>query len=70
MTYEQVAQQITDIHAHAGVGVYIVRGENVDTMALHVIPVAWFIAMKIVFRDNDPRARLGERPNRRVLSFA
>ena len=46
MTYEQVAQRLTDMGMHAGVGVFIVRGENMDTMGLHVIPVAWFVAMK------------------------
>ena len=46
MTYEQVAQRLTELGQHAGVGSFIVRGENTDTTALHVIPVAWFIAMK------------------------
>ena len=50
MTYEQVAQRLTDMGMHAGVGVFIVRGENMDTMGLHVIPVAWFVAMKSLGR--------------------
>ena len=50
MTYEQVAQRLTDLGQHAGVGSFIVRGENTDTLALHVIPVAWLIAMKSLGR--------------------
>ena len=64
MTYEQVARQFTDIHLHAGVGVYVVQGENVDTVALHIIPVAWFIAMKKL-----GRLYIGtyERPEHRII---
>jgi len=50
MTYEQVAQRLTELGQHAGVGSFIVRGENTDTTALHVIPVAWFVAMKSLGR--------------------
>src|SRR5438094_8961775 len=50
MTYEEVAQRLTDMGEHGGVGVFIVCGERMETMALHVIPVAWFVAMKSLGR--------------------
>src|SRR2546425_12917347 len=46
MTYEQAAQQLTALAMDAGERVYIVQGGELDTVALHIIPIAWFIAMK------------------------
>src|SRR5437867_8297430 len=44
MTYEEVAAELMTLGMHAGEHVYMVKGEHLDTTALYVSPVAWFIA--------------------------
>jgi hypothetical protein len=42
MTYEEIVKQFIEFGEH----VHIIQGSDLDTVALHVVPVAWFIAMK------------------------
>jgi len=44
MTYEEVSAELIRLGMHAGEHVYVVNGEHLDTTALYVLPVAWFIA--------------------------
>ena len=44
MTYEEVAAELMTLGMQAGEHVYVVKGEHLDTTALYVLPVAWFIA--------------------------
>src|SRR5437867_9376549 len=44
MTYEEVAAELMTLGMQAGEHVYFVKGEHLDTTALYVLPVAWFIA--------------------------
>lgn len=46
MTYEEVAAELMTLGMHAGEHVYMVKGEHLDTTALYVLPVAWFIAFR------------------------
>ena len=42
MTHEEIVKQFIGFGEH----VHLIQGEDMDAVALHVIPVAWFIAMK------------------------
>src|SRR5213594_3163817 len=44
MTYEEVSAELMRLGMHTGEHVYLVKGEHLDTTALYVLPVAWFIA--------------------------
>ena len=44
MTYEEVSAELMRLGIHTGEHVYLVKGEHLDTTALYVLPVAWFIA--------------------------
>ena len=44
MTYQEVAAELITLGMQAGEHVYVVKGERLDTTALYVLPVAWFIA--------------------------
>jgi hypothetical protein len=41
MTYEEIVKQFIEFGEH----VHIVQGGDLETVALHVVPVAWFVAM-------------------------
>src|SRR5262245_39383406 len=46
MTYEEIVREFLQFGEH----VHIIQGSDLDTVALHVVPVAWFVAMKAAGR--------------------
>jgi hypothetical protein len=41
MTYEEIVKHFIEFGEHVHI-----QGSQLDTVALHVVPVAWFVAMK------------------------
>jgi hypothetical protein len=50
VTYEEISRELTVLASDAGEHVRLVRGADLDATAVHLLPVAWFIAMKMLGR--------------------
>ena len=46
MNWDELFYLLTELGERLGEKVYVVEGEDLDTIALNVPPVAWFIAME------------------------
>ena len=46
MTWDELTDLLTKLGEGYDLKVHIVRREGLDTVALHIVPVAWFVAMR------------------------
>ena len=46
MTWDELTDLLTKLGEEFDLKVHVVRRDGLDTVALHIVPVAWFIAMK------------------------
>lgn len=46
MTWDEVTDLLTKLGEGYNLKVHVVRQEHLDTVALHIVPVAWFVAMR------------------------
>ena len=46
MTWDELTDLLTRLGEGYGLKVHVVRREGLDTVALHIVPVAWFVAMR------------------------
>ncbi len=48
MTWDEITQLLTELGEQYDVKVHVVKRDGLDTVALHLPPVAWFVSMKFV----------------------
>ncbi len=48
MTWDEITQMLTELGEQYDVKVHVVKRDGLDTVALHLPPVAWFVSMKFV----------------------
>ena len=46
MTWDELTDLLTKLGEGYDLKVHVVRREGLDTVALHIVPVAWFVAMR------------------------
>ena len=46
MTWDELTDLLTRLGEGYDLKVHVVRREGLDTVALHIVPVAWFVAMR------------------------
>lgn len=46
MTWDELTDLLTSLGEGYDLKVHVVRREGLDTVALHIVPVAWFVAMR------------------------
>ena len=46
MTWNELTDLLTKLGEGYDLKVHVVRREGLDTVALHIVPVAWFVAMR------------------------
>ena len=48
MTWDELTDLLTELGEQYDVKVHVVKRDGLDTVALHLPPVAWFVSMKFV----------------------